>query len=151
MKIRIEIVDDPSGEEVVIRCSKIDPRIENIQKYISEQSAEAPKIVFFKDGSEYYFPLNEVLFFETEGDCVYAHTAKDSYRIRHRLYELEDILPRQFVRVSKSTIINTSRIHSINRNLTSASMVEFRGSHKHVYVSRRYYGALRQRLDERSQ
>jgi len=151
VKILIEIADGLDEDELIIRCSKMTEQIENIQKYASRQSADAPRIVFFKDTTEYYFPLDEVLFFETSGDSVYAHTPNDNYRIKLRLYELDDMLPGQFVRGSKSAIINTGRINSINKNLASSSLVEFRGSNKHVYVSRRYYSLLRQRLEERSQ
>jgi len=39
---------------------------------------------------------------------------------------------------------------TINRNLASASLIQFYKSHKQVYVSRRYYKNLSERLTERS-
>ncbi len=149
MKIRIETVDGLAEDEVIIRCGRVDERVRRIQQYALEQ-AGGPQLTFYQGSEEYYFPLDEVLFFETESEAVYAHTAKEAYRIRHRLYELEELLPRQFLRVSKSTIVNLSRIYSIKRDLTSSSLIQFADSHKHVYVSRHYYRALRQRLDTRS-
>jgi len=65
------------------------------------------------------------------------------------LYELEEMLPNNFVRVSKSTILNVNQIYSINRNLTSSSLVQFYKSYKQVYVSRNYNKILKQRLEER--
>lgn len=59
------------------------------------------------------------------------------------------MLPSYFLRVSKSTILNTREVYSITRNLTAASLVEFSGTHKKVYVSRSYYKALKLLLDER--
>ncbi|MCL1808672.1 MAG: LytTR family transcriptional regulator [Clostridiales bacterium] len=91
-----------------------------------------------------------MLFFETSGENVYAHTAGDSFRIKFRLYELVEMLPGHFVRAAKSTIINIRHILSIDRNLASASLVQFHGSHKKVYVSRLYYQTLKCRLGERS-
>lgn len=150
VKIRIEIVEDSAAEEVVIRCCKADETVRNIQQYVLEQLASGTKITFYKENQEFFFPLDEVLFFETEGENIYAHTANDAYQIKYRLYELEQILPRHFVRAAKSTIVNITQVYSITRNLTASSLVNFTGSHKHVYVSRHYYQQLRERLSERS-
>lgn len=149
MKVRIEVTDDLEEDEVLIRCSRVDESIRKIHQFALEQSKSGPKITFYQQNQEYYFSLEKVLFFETEGEHVYAHTTGDAYLIKYRLYELEKLLPRCFVRASKSTIVNVRRIYSITRNLTSSSLVQFADSHKQVYVSRFYYGELRQRLQER--
>jgi len=107
------------------------------------------KLVFYKGSDEYYFPLAAVLFFESSGDAIYAHTRDDDFQVRYRLYELEDQLPADFVRISKSCIVNTRQIYAIERNLTSSSQVHFMHSHKTVYVSRRYLGALKARMEAR--
>lgn len=149
MKVRIEVADNLEEDEVLIRCRSVDESIRKIHQFILEQSKTGPKITFYKQNQEYYFPLTDVLFFETEGEHVYAHTADDAYRIKYRLYELEQMLPRGFVRASKSAVVNIRQIYSITRSLTSSSLVQFADSHKQVYVSRFYYGELRQRMKER--
>jgi DNA-binding LytR/AlgR family response regulator len=149
VKIRIETEKDLLEDEIIIRCREVNEAVDKIQRAILEQFSAAAKIVFYKGHKEFYFPLSEVLFFETENDGVYAHTKNDSFSIRHRLYELMDMLPARFMRVSKSAILNIDRTHSITRNLASASLVEFEGTYKHVYVSRRYYASLKERLAER--
>lgn len=148
MKIRIEIVDGLPEEEVVIRCAAVDEKVQQLQKRLQEQPAEG-QIVFYKDNQEFFFPLTDVLFFETEGEAVHAHTATDAYRIKYRLYELEEMLPRAFVRASKSNIVNTARVYSVTRELAASSLIQFEGTHKKVYVSRRYWPALRERLSGR--
>lgn len=149
MKVRIEITDDLDEDEVLIRCSRVDDSIQKIHQFIMEQSKSGPKITFYKQNQEYYFPLEDVLFFETEGEHIYAHTADDAYLIKYRLYELEQMLPRSFIRAAKSTIVNVKQIYSITRNLTSSSLVQFTNSHKQVYASRYYFRELRERLQER--
>ena len=148
MKIRIEIDDSISETEVVIRCRELDGNTAKIQQAVSDLSQTA-NITFYKNHVEYYLPLEKVLFFETGESVINAHTANDIFTIKNKLYELENILPNSFVRVSKSTILNIKHIYSIERNLTSASIVQFSGTHKQVYVSRSYYKSLKQRLDER--
>jgi len=107
------------------------------------------KLVFYKDATEYYLELDEILFFETDETGISAHTKKDVYQTKYKLYELEDLLPGFFMRVSKSTILNTRHIYSINRNLTASSVVAFSGTHKQVYVSRYYYKPLISKLEEK--
>jgi len=150
VKIRIEVVDDLKEDEVLIRCGRVDETVQKIQQYIMEQSSKELNMTFYKQNQEFYFPLSQVLFFETDGDRIYAHTSDDDYRITLRLYELEERLPRVFVRASKSAIINVVQVYSVSRNITASSLVEFKNSHKHVYVSRHYYKEVRQRLNERS-
>lgn len=149
MKVRIEVTEDLPEDEVLIRCSRVDESIQKIHQYILEQSKSGPKITFFKQNQEFYFPLEDVLFFETEGEHIYAHTAADDFLTHYRLYELEQMLPRYFARAAKSTIVNTHQIYSIARNLTSSSLIQFTGSHKQVYVSRYYYRELRERLERK--
>ncbi len=150
MKVRIELVGNLEEDEVLIRCSQVDDKIDKIHQFILEQSFSEVKIVFYKENQEFHFPLNDILFFETEGEHVYAHTITDAYQIKYRLYELEEILPKCFVRVAKSTIINIIQVYSVTRNLSSSSLIQFINSHKQVYVSRYYYKQMRQCLNERS-
>lgn len=144
MKVRIELVDDGSEEEVIIRCGRVDDTVQKIQQYIKDQSSLKSQLTFYQDNQEFYFSIDTILFFETEGEYIYAHTEKESYRIKYRLYELEEMLPRYFTRSSKSTIINSKQVYSITKNLTASSLVTFKNTHKHVYVSRNYYQQLRQ-------
>jgi len=141
--VRIEI--DPSLEEgeAVIRCRDA-AEAEKLRELLAK--APAP-LTFYKGKQEYRFPVDDILFFETNGDDVYAHTAGDEFRMRERLYELAEALPPHFIRVSKSAILNARRVYSIQRNLTASSPVEFRDSHKVLYVSRLYYKVLRDYLE----
>ena len=147
MKLRIEVTDGSTEDEVIIRCGRVDDTVQKLQAYI--QSMSAPKMTFFKGAQEYYLPLDKILFFETEGEQIYAHTKNDAFRVKYRLYELEEMLPHYFVRAAKGTIVNTAQIYAINRNLTASSQVEFAGTHKQIYVSRHYYGALKEKMNER--
>lgn len=104
MKIRIEIDERLESDEVIIRCQKLNDEVSRVQKAVSEVISEQSRIVFYKGEAEYYFPLEKILFFETEEDGISAHTTSDIYKIKYRLYELEELLPGYFLRISKSAI-----------------------------------------------
>lgn len=148
MKIKIEIDDAADEEEVIIRCRKLTGNIRKIQQTLTELS-KVPDIAFYKDNVEFFLDINDVLFFETSGNFIDAHTSDNVFQVKAKLYELEESLPSDFIRVAKSTILNVSHIYSIEKNITSSSIVKFFKSHKQVYVSRNYYKVLKQRMDER--
>lgn len=149
MKIKIEVDENTKEDEIILRCKNFDNRFIEIQKALEDILNKKNKIVFYKEEIEYYFSIENIIFFETEKNIINAHTKDDIYNVKYKLYELEDILPSQFVRISKSTILNINHIYSISRNLTSASLVQFKNTYKQVYVSRHYYKILKLKLSER--
>jgi len=148
VKLHIEVSEGLPEDEVTIRCGRVDETIQKLQAYVN--SLNRPKLTFYKGQQEFYLPIGEILFFETEGEQIHAHTANDAFRVKYRLYELETMLPHVFTRAAKGIIVNTSRIYAINRSLTSSSQIRFTGTHKQVYVSRHYYQSLKIKINERS-
>jgi len=148
LKIRIEM-DENNEEEVVIRCKSLTPEIMKLQQVLNDEVNKQTQFVLYKGDVEYFIDLSKILFFETENSLVLAHTGKESYETRKKLYELEELLPGNFVRISKSAIVNTSKIYAINRNITASSAIEFQGTHKQIYVSRAYYKMLKERMEEK--
>lgn len=149
MKIRLELDGSITNDEIIIRCRALSEEVQAIQKVLAELIGRDPQFVFYKGDTEFYLPLEDILFFETEEKAVFAHTAADLYQVKHRLYELEEFLPGYFQRVSKSTILNTKKVYSIQRNLSASSIVAFQDTHKQVFVSRHYYKPLKDKLEEK--
>lgn len=149
MKIRIELDEKLKEDEVLIRTSRLTDEIAEIQKTIVQTVNNFQKFTFYKGTTEYFLELRDILFFETDEEGICAHTVDDIYQTKYKLYEWEDMLPGFFMRVSKSTILNTDRVYSLTRNLTASSLVTFAGSYKQVYVSRNYYKALVNKIKEK--
>lgn len=149
MKVKIEIDPALSEDEVIIRCRRMEDHIVKLQQRIAEAEPQDRCIALQSGETRYYVPMEQVLFFETEGRLVQAHTADRLYVTEYKLYQLEESLPAAFMRISKSTIVNLDHVYSITRNLTASSVIEFYGTVKKVYVSRNYYKVLTERLRER--
>lgn len=149
MKIRVEIDENLIEDEVLVRSSMLDDRVKKLQEMLTEVIRMEHRLVFYKGDMEYYLPLDQILFYETEGSVVYAHTKNDVFSTRYRLYELEEILPGFFMRVSKSTILNVRHVYAITRSISASCLVQLQDTHKQVYVSRYYYKPLRERLEEK--
>ena len=110
LKVKIEIDPEAPECEVTIRCGKVDEEVLRIQRLLTESPAQVAQISFFEEDSEYFLPLDAVLFFETDGGLIRAHTADDEFETKYKLYELEERLPSYYVRISKSTILNTHKL-----------------------------------------
>ena len=148
MKIRMEIDDCITDDEIIIRCKELNDEILSLQRHISEAVNQNMQLHVTKGDKDYFITLEEILFLETAGQMVAVHTSDDIYTTRQKMYELEELLPGRFMRVSKSTIINTRMIRSIHKNITGASEVEFAQTMKKAYVSRTYIKALMSKLEE---
>lgn len=149
MKIQIEVDEKIEENEVIIRCNKLSKDVKDIQTVLEDMLSQRKSIIFYKNDTEYYIPLQEILFFDTEEDGICAHTVDNIYSVKYKLYELEELLPGYFMRVSKSTILNLNKIYAITRSISSSSKVEFQNTHKQIYVSRYYYKPLKIKLLEK--
>ncbi len=149
MKIKIEIDEGLAEEEIVIRCKSLNEDVISIQRRITDAVNSRMQLEVTKGEKEYYLTIDEILFFETDANGVIVHTATQLYETKHRLYELEELLPGNFVRISKSAILNSGKVRAIHKNITGASEVEFVGSSKTVFVSRNYLKLLMTKLEEK--
>lgn len=147
MKLRIEI-DENFDDEVIIRCKSLTDEIKLLQDVIGNAVDKDARLVFTLNDTEYYINRNDILFFETVENKTAAHTADKIYYTNYKLYELEEILPKSFMRISKSSIINCKKVSAITKNITGASEVLFKDSSKKVYVSRMYFKLFKQRVEE---
>ena len=146
MKVRIELDPQMDELEMIIRAPRLTEEVARLQQLILEQ--KMTPLTFYKDRSEYFVDVSEILFFETDGEKIYGYTREEAYEVRQKLYELEEILPIAFCRISKSTIVNAKQIYSIEKSFSGTSTVNFYQTHKQVHVSRRYYQLLKERLKE---
>lgn len=146
--MKIIIDEDVEELEIYIKCKEITPEIIALQSKIKELANIKNEIKAKKNDKEYYIELCEVLFFESFGREIIMHTKNDSFVIKSKLYELEDMLPKTFIRVAKSTIVNAKLIYSVNKSLVSNGIIEFKNSDKQAVISRGYYKVFNERMDE---
>jgi two-component system LytT family response regulator len=87
---------------------------DNIMKLLAEKNEKASYLskIQVKDPKRIFFiPIEEILYFEASGDYVNVVTAKSSSLIYESLSALEEKLnPANFVRIHRSTIVNTDHV-----------------------------------------
>ncbi len=145
MKIRILIDEKHEPDQVTLVTSRMTDEIKQLVRDFNS------RILIASDrGNEFPLNLDDVLFFDTGDAIVHAHLVHTSYPTKYRLYELEALLPSNFIRVSKSSIVNIKKIKSIQRGISSIREIEFHSSQKSVYISRKYYPLFKDKMEERA-
>ena len=147
MKLRVEIPED-APDEIVIRAARVTDEVQRMQALICSALCGRTELALTYGELEYYVSCDDILFFETSDGRVTAHTKDKMYYAPHTLHELTRLLPRAFLRVSKSCVLNTAQVTAISRGLTGIGEAYFKDSYKKVYISRMYYKAFRELIEE---
>ncbi len=149
MKFTLKQDSSLDEDEIVVNHNGNPETLTILYNFLLNQSKASASLELYKDDQQFYLSIDDLVFFETSDNIIYAHTISQAFETKYKLYELEKLLPDFFVRISKSTICNVNYIHSINRHLTSLRLVKFKDTNKEVYVSRMYYPNLKLQLEKR--
>lgn len=142
MRIITETDKNLKEPEIILRFPDESEDTSRLQQKIQDAITGQRKICVRDSGLDTYLTPIEILFLETSDNKVEVHTIDHIYQSTLHLYQLEELLPHFFLRISKSTIVNTKKIRSIQHNLTGASELSFDETYKKTFVSRSYYKAL---------
>lgn len=115
--MKITLNQDPafSETEVVINCRQAD---EDILHLVAMLRIHQKKLVGTLDGELHLLDTKDILFIDTADKRTFLYTGQAVYECALRLYELEEGLRGlDFLRVSRSAIVNFRRIRSVRPEL----------------------------------
>lgn len=145
--MKITLNQDPafSETEVIINCPQAD---EDILHLVAMLRIHQQKLVGTLAGERHLLDAKEILYIDTADKRTFLYTAQAVYECALRLYELEEGLRGlDFLRVSRSAIVNFRRIRSIRPELGGRLLVTVDGGEQ-LYVSRQYAVGLKEKLRE---
>ena len=88
----------------------------------------------------------DVVYFSASGQKVFAGTVEGIYTVNEKLYELEDALKQsRFVRISKSEIVNSRMIKSLDLSVTGTIRITMKNGYE-TYVSRRNVAKIKEMM-----
>ncbi len=135
------IIDKEREEEVIVYAKEENETVKKI-KELSEQNEQC--IIGYGDGEILPLDISRIYLFTTEAGKIYAVMKNKKYRIRERLYELEGILPDNFIKINQSTLANTMLIKRFDASVLGCLTVEFKNGYRD-YVSRRQMRAVKEK------
>lgn len=143
MKISFLFHEKYKEPEIVICGAKKSKELAELKQVIAEAVDE--KLTVYDDRDAVRITQGEFIRFYASRQRVYAQTADATYLVRARLYELEEMLKKQFVRISNSEIVNGKKIRRMDTSISGTIHMYLQGDIE-TYVSRRYVSRIRDSL-----
>lgn len=142
MKITIEELRDDEEEQIIIKCRGMTPELLRV---VSQLKARDALVAY--DGSEIHrVRPSDIFYIEAVDNKTFLYLKAHVYESKQKLYELEELLTScDFLRISKSVIVNLNRIRSLNPALSGRFEATLDNGEK-VIISRQYMGDLKKRL-----
>jgi len=143
MKFRL-IVDKEKEEEVVATVHERCPLIEEIEALISKHTDRIPG---YTEDDIKMLSVSEIECVTVLDGKTYAIDSKNSrYRLKQRLYEIEEQLPSSFIRINKSALANESALDRFTVTIAGSVDAVFKCGYTE-YVSRRCFAQIKRRLE----
>lgn len=147
MKFRL-IIDKTAAEEVVATVHDRSALTDKIEQLVMAQ-AGTDRIAAFSEDDVRYLPFSDIECITIlEGKTCAIDIHGKQYRLKHRLYELEELLPSSFIRINKSAIANQNRLERFTASFNGAVDAVFQCGYRE-YVSRRCFAEIKRRFAQK--
>lgn len=140
MKIKI-FIDKDHDEEIHIFAHEKTKLVDKIERLVKGEES----IVAKRDRVLYNIDLCDVVCFTSEDNKVFLHSGKEMLEVDEKMYELEESLPENFLKINKSCIANIDKIKSFDATISGTLAVNFKNDYRD-YVSRRRMKFVKERL-----
>ena len=141
MKLQI-VIDSNRDEEIIVYAHNKSPLVIEIEELVNSCSVD---LIGYAENETVKLNLNDIYCFFTEDNKVYALTENEKYRLKSRLYQLEENLNNNFVKINQSCIANIRKIDRFKATVGGSLTVIFKNGHVD-FVSRRNLKNVKERL-----
>lgn len=135
MKVNIDISAEYKEPFAVIHTDKVTDEIRRMIDIFS--NSDTPITALQNEEDIVVLQPKDIYMVRVENGDTIIYGAKQKYRSRKRLYELADQLGKQFMQISKTTLINLSCMDSIEPGFSGTLLLKLKNGDKD-YVSRKY-------------
>ena len=141
MKITV-IIDEKREEEIVIYAHNKNPLIDKIQQLAEENTTT---LTGFWQDEIVKLDTKDVYCFVVDDGKVYAVCEDKKYRLKARLYNIEETLDKDFIKINQSSIVNVNKINKFDVSISGTLKVILKNGYTD-YVSRRNVKLVKERL-----
>lgn len=143
MKVEIKISDDVPETNIVIYTKEITEEITQVAAAI--KNATGKIITVWENGQIIVLRPEEIYMVRVENEKTTVYGKTQSYSCSKRLYEIEEIMGNDFMRISKSVLINLNYLDCVEPSFNGMMLLKLKNGSKD-YVSRKYLPALKHYL-----
>lgn len=145
MKFRL-IIDKEKDEEIVATVHKRTPLIDDIETLVSRTEG---RILGYAEDDIKMLTVSEIECVTVLDGKTYAIDSKNrQYRLKQRLYELEEQLPSSFIRINKSALANEAALDRFSVTVAGSVDAVFKCGYTE-YVSRRCFAQIKRRFENK--
>lgn len=146
MKITLEEKPEQEEIEVLVYYGEMSKEVRQLEETLH---AFDYKIKCKDEAKEMWLMASEIYYIESVDKQTFIYGEKRVYRSDLRLYQLEEKLSLAgFVRISKSCIMNISKLKSI-RSMINSRLEAMLVNGEQITVTRKYIADIRRKLEER--
>lgn len=142
MQVRFEKVSTSDKEGAVIRAMSM---TEDIQSAMELLEAGSGRIAVTREGQTHLCKIGDIYYIESVDKKTFLYTKNECFETKLRLYELEEMLNRYFLRCSKAMIVNMRKIKAVKSELGGRMNATLLNGEV-IVISRSYVKELKQRL-----
>ncbi len=140
MKYTVHIQND--REEVIVYAKENSPLIDKIKRLVE---ADSFALVGSKDDQLCRLDPQSVCCFSVQNGKTVAITEDGVWRVKQRLYQLEELLDDSFIKINQSCLVNRHAIVRFKATIGGALQVVLTGGYTD-YVSRRQLKEVKERM-----
>ncbi|GEA31558.1 MULTISPECIES: LytTR family DNA-binding domain-containing protein [Clostridium] len=149
MKVSINIISSELEEEVIFNVHNVQEKITEAIELLTSSNEVIKHLLGRKEEKYYKVNVDEIFYIESIDRKVFIYTKTQTYEISEKLYVLEEQLAgMNFIRISKSLLLNIDKIHSFYPKL-SGNLEALLTNNEKVIISRRYVANLKNKLGMR--
>lgn len=150
IKVYTNISNEYEDIEIVINSPVKNEQVQRLENnLISETTKFIQKIIGMQGNDIFVINVLDIIMFYSEEKSNYCKTKNGIYRIKEKLYYLEEMLPKKdFIRISNSTIININNVKCFNTSIVGKMIVKFKDGSEES-ISRRRTSEIMKFLNER--
>ena len=142
MKFTLNI-DKSKDEEIIVTAHERTKLIDEIERLVTNDTFEL--VCMDADKTAVILDFADVHCFVVENNKVYAYTDKKKYRIKYRIYQLAERLPKSFIKVNQSCIANIKQIERFDVSIAGSLIIKFKCGYTDC-VSRRQLKDFKERF-----
>ena len=146
--MEIKLVENKTLKEtkVTIECKETDEKILKLVGLIKSTDSEEKRIIGINDADTYCIKPDDVFYFESVERKTFCYTENSVFETELKLYEtLEKFTNTDFLRASKSCVINLCKVRSIRPDFGGKILATMQNGER-IFVSRQYANELKIKL-----
>lgn len=136
------IIDKEHKEEVIVFAKEKNSLVKEIEELVLNTS---DVLTGYKGEEMVIINLCDVYCFTIEKNKLYAIMRNERLQIKQRLYQIENMLGKNFVKINQSSIANIKQIDRFYASFGGSLGVKFKNGYKD-YVSRRQARMVKERM-----